>query len=133
MVVIYNVDVGSCEIGARLVEVAESTSEVATKVWKTGRETTVSDYVLADEVLTFEGSVFCRGRVYLRPNLLHTETLLSAPASFTSSFACAEGCWRHHHRRTFVSSQLASRSMRGACQSSGITVSSVHIYLERTE
>jgi hypothetical protein len=117
MVVIYNVDVGSCEIDARLVEVAESTSEAAAKVWKTERETTVSEYVLADEVLTFEGSVFCRRKVYLRPNLLHTETLQSAPAKFTSFFACAEGCWRRHHRRTFVSSQLASRSMKEACQS----------------
>jgi len=60
MVVIYNIDVRSCEIEARYVEVAGSTSEAAAKVWETERETTVSEYVLADEVLTLERSVFCR-------------------------------------------------------------------------
>ena len=117
IVVIYNVDIGRCEIEARQVEVAESTSEAAANAWETERETTVSEYMLADEAVTCGRSVFCRRKIYLRPNLLHTKTLQSAPARFTFSFACAEGCWRRHHRRTFVSSQPASRSMKEACQS----------------
>lgn len=111
MVVIYNVDVGSCEIEASQVEVAESKFGAAVNVCETEKETTGSGYTLVNGAVTCEGSIVCR-KIYLRPNLLHTETLQSAPARFTFSFACAEGCWRRHHRRTFVSSQLASRSAK---------------------
>lgn len=52
IVVIYNVDVGRCEIEARQVEVAESTSESAANVWETEREMTASEYMLADEAVT---------------------------------------------------------------------------------